>query len=128
MDVQLLDFMKFLGGATRLDSFLKAYKTEETKCFFLYEWFDNSKKLNNKELPPYDSFFSQLRNINPLEKEYNDFENLLTLGFSSAQAVSKLQLNKTPSTCYETYAYLWTIWVSEGMKSFKDFLMWYNNL
>ena len=56
-DVQLLDIMNFLGGATSLDSFLKAYKTEETKGFFPYEWFDNPEKLNNKELPPYDSFF-----------------------------------------------------------------------
>ena len=32
-DVQLLDIMNFLGGATSLDSFLKAYKTEETKGF-----------------------------------------------------------------------------------------------
>ena len=40
-DVQLLDTMKFLGGATSLDSFLKTYKTEETKGFFPYEWFDN---------------------------------------------------------------------------------------
>ena len=34
-DVQLLDIMNFLGGATSLGSFLKAYKTEETKGFFL---------------------------------------------------------------------------------------------
>ena len=33
-DVQLLDIMKFLGGATSLDSFLKAYKTSEAKEFF----------------------------------------------------------------------------------------------
>ena len=33
-DIQLLDIMNFLGGATSLDSFLKAYKTKETKCFF----------------------------------------------------------------------------------------------
>ena len=30
-DIQLLDIMNFLGGATTLDSFLKAYKTSETK-------------------------------------------------------------------------------------------------
>ena len=53
-DVQLLDIMNFLGGATSLDSFLKAYETEETKGFLPYEWFDNPEKLNNKELPPYD--------------------------------------------------------------------------
>ena len=40
-DVQLLDIMICLGGATGLDSFLKADKTEETKRFFPYEWFDN---------------------------------------------------------------------------------------
>ena len=33
-DVQLLDIRNFLGGATSLDSFLKAYKTEKTKGFF----------------------------------------------------------------------------------------------
>ena len=39
-DVQLLDIMNFLGGATSLDSFLKACKTSETKGFFPFEWFD----------------------------------------------------------------------------------------
>ena len=65
-DVQLLDIMNFLGGATSFDSFLKAYKTKETKDFFPYEWFDCPEKMNNKELPPYDFFFSILRNNGPL--------------------------------------------------------------
>ena len=39
-DIQLLDTMNFLGGATSLHSFLKAYKTSETKGFSPYEWFD----------------------------------------------------------------------------------------
>ena len=65
-DIQLLDNMIFLGGATSLDSFLKAYKTKESKGFFLYERFDCPEKMNNKELPPYDSFFSILRNSSPL--------------------------------------------------------------
>ena len=64
-DIQLLDVMNFLGGATSLDSFLKAYKTKETKGFFPNELFDCSEKMNNKELPPHDSFFSILRNSNP---------------------------------------------------------------
>ena len=123
-DVQLLDIMIFRGGATSLDSFLKAYKTEETKGFFPYEWFDNPENLTNKEIPPYDSFFSKLRNNNPLEKDYNDFENLTTSGLSSEQAVCKLRLNKIPPTVDENYANLRSIWVSEGLKSFKDFLMW----
>ena len=35
-DIQLLDITNFLGGTTSLDSFLKAYKTSETKGFFPY--------------------------------------------------------------------------------------------
>ena len=84
-DVQLLDIMNFLVGSTSFDSFLKAYKTEETKGFFRYEWFDNSENVNNKDLPPYDSFFSKVRNINPLEKDYNDFENLTTSRLSQSK-------------------------------------------
>ena len=33
VDIQLLDTVNFLGGATSLDSFFKAYKTSETKGF-----------------------------------------------------------------------------------------------
>ena len=33
-DNQLLDIMNFLGGATSLNSFLKAYRTSETKRFY----------------------------------------------------------------------------------------------
>ena len=32
--IQLLEIMKFLANATSLDSFLKAYKTKQTKSFF----------------------------------------------------------------------------------------------
>ena len=49
-DLQLLDIMNFLGGATSLDSFLKTYKTKETKGFFPYEYFDCPEKNNNKEI------------------------------------------------------------------------------
>ena len=52
-DIQFIDIMSFLGGATSLDSFLKAYKASETKSFFPYEWFVSADKLENEELPPY---------------------------------------------------------------------------
>ena len=48
-DIQLLDIMNFLGGATSLDSFLKTYETKWTKGFFPYEWFDCPEEKNNKE-------------------------------------------------------------------------------
>ena len=81
-DVQILDILNFLGGATSLDFFLEAYKTSETKGFFPYEWFDSPEKLDATFLPPYDCFFSKLRNYNPLENDFTDFTKLLNSGFS----------------------------------------------
>ena len=90
--------MNFLGGATSLDSFLKAYKTSETKWFFPYEWFDHPDKLQNSQRPPYDAFYSKLRSCNPLEAEYTDYANLLKSELTTEQAVVKLKLSKPPST------------------------------
>ena len=126
-DVQLLDIMKFLGGATSLDSFLKAYKTAETKGFFPYEWFDCPQKMNNSELPPYDAFFSKLRNVNPLEKDYSDYQNLLGSGLKTEEALSKMKLSKPPLSGEENYQILLDIWNHENMCTFKEFLRWYNS-
>ena len=125
--VQLLDIMNFLGGATSLDSFRKAYKTKETKGFFPYEWFDCPEKMNNKELPPYDSFFSILRNNNPVEKDYNYFQNLVNSGLTTEQSVAKLRMDKIPPTGAENCSYLQNVWENNNMQYFSDFLKWYNN-
>ena len=119
--------MNFLGGATSLDSFLKVYKTSETKGFFPYEWFDHPDKMQNPKLPPYDAFYSKLRSCNPLETEYTDYVNLLESGLTTEQALIKLKLSKPPPTGIENYHYLQQIWKQEQMSSFKDFLRWYNN-
>ena len=79
-DVQVLDIKNFFGGATSLDSFLKAYKISELKRFFSYELFHHPEKMQNTELPPYNAFYSKLRSCNPLEAEYTDYVNLLKSG------------------------------------------------
>ena len=126
-DIQLLDIMNFRGGAKSLDPFLKAYETKETKGFFPYEWLDCPGKMNNKELPPYDSFFSVLRNSNPLEKNYNDFQNLVNTGLTTEQAVVQLRMDRIPPTGVEKYLYLQSVWENNNLQYFSDFLKWYNN-
>ena len=121
-DIQLLDIINLLGGATNLDSFLKAYKTKETNGFFPYEWLDCPKKMNNKELPPYDSFFSVLRNSNPLEKNYNDFQNLVNSGLTTEHAVVKLRMDRIPQTGAENFSYLQSVWENNNKQVFSDFL------
>ena len=118
--------MNFLGGATSLDSFLKAYKTKEAKGFFPHEWFDCPEKMSNKELPPYDSFFSILRNSNPLKKDHNDFQNLVNSGLATEQEVVKLRMDRIPPTGTEKYSYLQSVWENNNIQFFSGFLKWYN--
>ena len=126
-DIQLLDIMNFFGRATSLDSFLKAYKTKVTKGFFLYEGCECPEKMNNKELPSYDSFFNILRNNNALEKDYKDFQNLVNSGLTTEQAVIKLRMDRIPPTGAENFSYLQSVWENHNMQYFSDFLKWYNN-
>ena len=95
-DIQLLDIMNFLAGATSLDSVLKACKISETKRFFPYEWFDRLDKLQNTELATYDAFCSKFRSSKPLEAEHTDYVTLLKNGLTTEQAVVKLKLSKPP--------------------------------
>ena len=118
--------MNFLGGSTSLDCFLKAYRTKMTKGFFPYEWFGCPEKTNNKEFPPYDSF-SILRNNNPLEKDYNDFQNLVNSGLTTEQAVAKLRMDRIPPTGVRNYSYLQSVCEKNNMQKFSDSLNWYNN-
>ena len=95
-DAQFLDIMKFLDGSTTLDSFLKAYKASETKGFVPNEWFDNPDKLDFPGLPPYEAFFSKLRNNNPLDKDFTNYEKLRKSGHDEQQALKKLLIKTVP--------------------------------
>ena len=121
-DVQFLDIMNFLGGATSLDSFLEACKTAETKGFFPDEWFDCPQKISNSELPPYDAFFYKLRIANPLEKDHSDYQRLLSCGLKTEEALFKMKLSKPPHSGEENYQYLLEIKNHENMCAFIDFL------
>ena len=121
-NVQFLHIMNFLGGATSLDFFLKAYKTSETKRFFPYEWFDSPEKLTYPALPPYNVFFSRLRNCNPLDKTCSDYQSFVNSGCSSEEALKTLRVSSIPPREQEKYAYLQQVWKKHDMQSFKDFL------
>ena len=123
----MLDIMNFIGGARTLDSFLKAYESPETKGFFPYEWFDCPSKLDNKQLPSYAQFFSKLRNQNPLEVDYKKFENFLLNGYTENDALREMKIRSVPLTGKGNYSHLQAAWESQNMRTFKDFLKWYNN-
>ena len=82
--------------------------------------------MNNSELPPYGAFFRKLRNVNSLEKDYSDYQKLLSSGLKTDEALSKMKLSKPPPL-EENYQYLLDIRNHENMCTFEDFLRWYNN-
>ncbi len=122
-----LDILNFLRGASSLNSFLKAFKCSELKGYFPYEYMTCPERLQETSLPPFDSFFSKLKNVNVLSEEYAIFERIYNQTGSEAAALKKLGVNSKPSTGEENYRYLQQLWIERGMKSMKDFLEWYNN-
>ena len=120
-DVQFLEIMNFLSGATSLDSRLKAYKTSETTGFSPYEWFNCPQKMNNCELPPYDTLFWKLRNVNPLEKDFSDYEKILSFRLKTEEGLSKMKFFKPPPSGEENYQHLLDIWNDENIRTIKDF-------
>ena len=127
LSLQFLDISNFLGGATTLDNFLKAYGASEEKGFFPYEWFDSIEKLNVSQLPPIDSFWSKLKNHNVLSVDYDKFVELKNGGMEQHEILKELRLKKVPQNAEENYLELQNIWERKGMQTFRDFLMWYNN-
>ena len=117
-DVQFLDIVNFLVGASTLDSFLKAYQSEETKGCFPYEWFDSPSKLDCSHLPPYDSFFGRLKNLNPLEKDFAQFEKLTKSGKEESVVLPEMGLKEKPKIGIENYALLEELWKVEKKKTF----------
>ena len=88
-----LDIINFLGSANSLDSFLKANNTSKSKGFLPDEWSDSHEKLTYPTLPPYNEFFSRLRNCKPLDKAHSDYQSFVNSGWSSEEAEKKLRVS-----------------------------------
>ena len=106
--------------------FSKPTRLTRQKDFSLYELFDCTEIIINKKHPPYDDFFNILRNGDPLEKDYKDFENLVQSGLSREQVLGKLWMDDVPPTGADNYAFLQNIWDNENMQSVEEFLKEYN--
>ena len=64
---KFLDISNYLAGGVSYSAFLEAYKIPEAKSYFPYEWFDHPSKLDFPSLPPYHTFYSELKQRNVLE-------------------------------------------------------------
>ena len=109
---KFIDANNFVAPGTSYDKFLKSYHCSQMKTYFPYEWFDDEAKLTHTSLPPYDAFYSKLKGHNTLEAEYNAYKGD----------------GPIPMTGHEKYIQLHEIWRENNMTTFRDWVIYYNNL
>jgi hypothetical protein len=110
---RILDICNYLAAGTSYSQFLKAFQIEEKKSYFPYEYLSSFEKLNETSLPPYDSFYSSLKQANLLNIEYEQWEKT---------ASTELP----PMGGMENYNQLLDVWQARGMQTMRDFLQYYN--
>ncbi len=74
--MKFLDISHFLAPGTSYARFLKAYGVEERKGFMPYEWLDDVTKLRRTELPPIESFRSDLKGTDISREDYEFCERV----------------------------------------------------
>ena len=112
---KFLDIVNYLAAGCSYSKFLKAYDVEESKSYFPYEWFDDVGKLDYPALPPYESFYSRLKNANVLDVEHSEWREDGSVGVPPADGRAK-------------YQELLRIWHDKGMTKFEHFVEHYANL
>ena len=126
-DLKFLDVLQFLSPGYNLKSFFKAFGITEQKGFFPYDYFIHTDQLNETTLPPYETFYSTIKNGNVLEEEHTVLQKLVNQGTSEQEALQILCLTSKPKTGPENYQWLQQLWTENQWSTFADFLKWYNN-
>ena len=123
---KFLDILQFLAPGYNLKSFF--FDANEEKGFFPYDYFINADQLDETSLPPYESFYSTIKNCNVLEEDYATFQKLLDQGKSEQEALQILRLQEAPKSGPENYQWLNDLWNENGWTTSADYLQWYNDL
>ena len=126
--LKFMDILQFLAPGYNLKSFFKAFGVSEQKGFFPYDYFTHADQLDETTLPPYETFYSTIKNCNVLEEDYATFQKLIDQGKSQQEALQALRLPTKPKTGPENYQWLQQLWDENQWSTFADYLKWYNDL
>ncbi|XP_071847518.1 uncharacterized protein [Apostichopus japonicus] len=74
-NLMFLDITNYLAPGFSYDAFLKAFECSQTKGFFPFEWF-SLEKLDYPQLPPYETFYSDLKQSNISVEDYTVCKNV----------------------------------------------------
>ena len=126
--LKFMDILQFLAPGYNLKSFFKAFGVGEQKGFFPYDYFTHADQLDETTPPPYETFYSTIKNCNVLEEDYATFQKLINQGKSEQEALQALRLPSKPKTGPENYQWLQQLWDENQWSTFADYLKWYNDL
>ena len=154
--LKFLDISHYIAPGYSYTQFLKRYRAQEKKSFFCYQYLSDPSVLDETKLPPYDAFYSDLKQCNVLEQEMicwrekhnvclktQDLENhtyckkyvdtlLPYLDMCLKQVCSSCKsstcvCHEKPLTGFQNYMDLkQKVWDYHGMQTVKDFLIYYN--
>ena len=108
--LKFLDVLQFLAPGYNLKSFFKAFGVTEQTGFFPYDYFTSADQLDETILPPYETFYSTIKNCNVLEEEHTVFQKLVDQATSEQEALQILRLTSKPKTGPENYQWLQKLW------------------
>ena len=126
-EFKFIDIQFFLAPGYNLSKFLKAYDADDAKSDFPYEYLNSVADLLSNEFPPYDGFYSTLRQVNTLDQEHQHFCGLVQEGFSEEQALRRMGLEEPPLTGIAKYDDLRLLFTNNNW-NMSDYLAFYNNL
>eukprot|EP00795_Rhopilema_esculentum_P015000 gene15000-6154_t len=123
---KLLDLMQFLAPGFSLRNFIQSFAAEfkMEKFFFPYEYMSSYDVLKETCLPPYESFYSTLKQGNVLEEEYltyleKNYKVKKMLLNTTPEEVRKVDAN-LPLSGLEQYEMIKKKWRELGFKTLKD--------
>ena len=125
--LKFLDVLRFLAPGYNLKSFFKAFDVAKQKGFSPYDYFTSAEQLDETTLPPYETFYSAIKNCNISEEEYISFQELIDQGKSEQEALHILRLTSKPKTGPQNYQWLQQLWTENQWSTFADFLKWYDD-
>ena len=149
----LKDMREFTGPGGNLKTFMKAFQEPTTtttttttttrqqddgddddddgKFYFPYEWLERYEQLKETQLPPYECFFSSLKDMNVLEEDmflYKKKKNILHLSDEEIVNDEQSCYADRPNTGKENYDMIKRKWVEKGWNTMLDYLMYYNEM
>ena len=72
---KILDITNYLPPCS-YDKYLKSYNAQGAKSVFPFKWLDSIGKLSDKQLPPIELFYSDLKSCNMLGNTLNQQKDI----------------------------------------------------